>query len=148
MSTITVTKTINAPIEFVFKTIADIRIFSKAVENIINVEFLTSQEYGVGTIFRETRKMNGREAVTELEVKALKENEHIRLLSDAGGTIWDSVFTVSDNKGRTELKLVMEAKPYKILAKLVTPFVKGIMKKALENDMQAVKKFCESQISS
>jgi hypothetical protein len=143
MSTITVTKSIKAPIELVFKTISDIRNFSKAVDDIINVEFLTSQEYGVGTKFKETRNMNGRETSTELVVTELKENEYIRLVSDAGGTIWDSVFKVKEKDGETELSLVMEAKPYKFLAKLITPFLKGMMKKALDKDLEATKNFCE-----
>jgi hypothetical protein len=88
--------------------------------------------------------MNGREASTELEVTELKENEMIRLVSDAGGTIWDSVFSVQEKDGGTELVLEMEARPYKLLAKLATPLMKGFMKKALEKDMVATKEYCES----
>lgn len=144
MSYITINKQINAPVSLVFKTISDIQNFSKVVKDIIDVEFLTDQEYGVGTKFRETRNMNGREAATELEVTELKENEMIRLVSDAGGTIWDSVFSVQENEEGTELVLEVEVKPYKLMAKIVTPFMKGMMKKALEKDMDATKEYCES----
>ncbi len=144
MSTITVTKHINAPKELVFKTVSDIKNFSKAVPDITNVEFLTEQEYGVGTKFRETRDMNGREATTDLEVTELVENAHIRIVSDTMGTIWDSLFTVERKEDGTELTLIMDAKAYKLMSKIVNPLMKGIMKKALEKDMVAVKNYCES----
>ncbi|MEQ8523677.1 SRPBCC family protein [Gracilimonas sp.] len=145
MSTITVTKQIEAPKELVFKTISDIRNFSQAVPDIKNVEFLTEQEYGVGTKFKETRDMNGREASTILEVTELVENAHIRIVSDTMGTVWDSVFTVERREGGTELTLIMDAKAYKFLPKIFNPLMKGFMKKALEKDMIAVKKYCESK---
>ncbi|MGN8226138.1 SRPBCC family protein [Gracilimonas sp. BCB1] len=144
MSTITVTKRIHAPKELVFKTVSDIKNFSKAVPDIINVEFLTDQEYGVGTKFRETRDMNGRKASTELEVTELVENAHIRIVSDTMGTVWDSLFTVEKKEDGTELTLIMDAKSYKIMSKIINPLMKGIMKKALEKDMEAVKNYCES----
>ena len=144
MSTITVTRFIEAPKEKVFQTIADIRNFSKTVPDIVNVEFLTDQQYGVGTKFRETRDMNGREVSTELEVTELVENAHIRLVSDTMGTVWDSVFTVERREKGTELTLIMDAKAYKLLPKIINPFMKGFMKKALEKDMDAVKTDCES----
>lgn len=145
MSTITVTKRIHAPKELVFKTVSDIKNFSKAVPDIINVEFLTDQEYGVGTKFRETRDMNGRKASTELEVTELVENAHIRIVSDTMGTIWDSLFTVERKEDGTELTLIMDAKAYKLMSKIVNPFFKGMVKKALEKDMVAVKNYCESK---
>ncbi|SMO46622.1 SRPBCC family protein [Gracilimonas mengyeensis] len=144
MTLLTVTKQINAPLNRVFNTISDIRNFTEAVPDIVHVEFLTEQKHGVGTKFRETREINGRKATTDLEVTELKEDEYIRLVSDAGGTIWDSLFTVKEKKGVTELTLTMEAKPYKMMAKLTTPLMKGIMKKALKKDMISLKNYCEA----
>lgn len=143
MSTITVKKSVRAPLGLVFRTISDIRNFSKAVPDIVNVEFLTDQKYGSGTKFRETRTMNGKQVSTELEVRELVEDEYIRIVSDAGGTIWDSVFSVSEQDGMTELQLVMHAKPYKLTARFINLFIKGMMVKALEKDIQSVKDYCE-----
>lgn len=100
MAATTVIRTINAPLDLVFQTVADIRNFSKAVPHIVNAEFLSDVESGVGTRFRETRLMRGKEATTELEVTEYSENEHIRIVADAGGTIWDSLFTVRTVDGR------------------------------------------------
>lgn len=145
MSTITSVRRIAAPTERVFSTVADITNFSKAVPHIVKVDFLSEQRVGVGTRFRETRLMNGREASTELEVTEYIEGERIRLVSDSHGTVWDSVFTVVPREQGSELTLVMEARPHKLLAKLTTPLFKGVIAKALEKDMDAVKAWCEAR---
>ena len=143
MSRISVTRNIQAPKAEVFETVSKIENFSKAVPDIVEVEFLSEARSGVGARFRETRLMGKRKASTVLEVTEYEENERIRLASDAGGTIWDSVFTVREEGDQTALELTMEARPYKLLAKLMMPLMKGILNKALAADMDAVKAYCE-----
>lgn len=143
MGRITVARTINASVEKVFNTVAHIDGFSKAIPHIVNVEFLSDQKTGVGTRFKETRLMRGKEASTVLEVTEYVANERIRLVSDAGGTIWDSVFKVGPTGEGTALELSMEARPYKLLSKLITPLLTPILSKALTSDMDAVKAYCE-----
>lgn len=145
MSRIKITKTVQAPVEDVFNTISDIGKFSEAVPDIINIEILSNITSGVGTRFRETRLMNGKEATTELEVTEYVENKFIRLVADSHGTVWDSLFTVKEkeSEGKTELVLVMEANAYKLMPKLINLLMKKVMKRALEKDIEAVKQFCE-----
>jgi uncharacterized protein YndB with AHSA1/START domain len=59
MSPIIVTRTIRAPVDLVFQTVADIRRFSQALPHVVKVEFLSDARTGVGTRFRETRLING-----------------------------------------------------------------------------------------
>jgi len=134
---------IAAPIDRVFQTVSNIEGFSEAVTDILNVEFLTEQKIGVGTRFKETRMIGGREASTILEVTEYVENERVRLVTDTFGTIWDSVFTVRGEGDATVLELTMDAKPYKLLPRLLNPLMKGGMTKALTSDMDAVKAHCE-----
>lgn len=145
MSRVTVTKTINAPLELVFQTVAEIENFSKAIPHIVNVEFLSENKTGIGAKFRETRIMIGKEASTVLEVTEYSENERIRLVSDESGTIWDSIFTVKTVDGTTELTLVMESRPYKTMARILNPFTAFMVRKGVVSDMDAVKKYCEPQ---
>ena len=144
MSRIIVTRIINAPIDFVFKTVADINRFSKALPHIVKVEFLSEVKSGVGTRFRETRLMNGKEAKTELEVTEFVENDRVRLVAaDSQGTIWDTVFAVKAENGRTLLTMTMDAKAQKWLAKIFVSTIRGMIKRAVERDMDLVKAFCE-----
>jgi len=143
MTSTTVTKTIAAPIDRVFETIADVENFKRAIPHIIRIEFLSERRIGVGTRFRETRLMKGKEADTELEVTEYVANERIRMVTDSHGTIWDSVFVVTEVPEGTELTLTMEAKPHQLIAKLMNPLVMPAVTSAVEDDLDMVKRYCE-----
>lgn len=143
MTTTTSSITIAAPVEDVFDTVAHIDRFSEAVPSIREVEFLSEVRRGVGARFREIREMNGREGSTVLEVIEYEQNERVRIVSDAGGATWDTVFTTMPTTNGTELAMVMEAKPHTLLARISTPMIKGMVAKAIQSDLDAVKEFCE-----
>lgn len=141
-------RVISAPVEKVFATLSSIEEYSKAVPGIENVEFLSEKKVGVGTRFRETRTFNGKQASTVLEVTELVPNKMIRMVSDEGGTIWDTVFTVestisSDATPTTKMSMKMDARPYRLFAKALIPMILGMVSKAIESDMDAVKSYCE-----
>jgi len=135
--------TIDASAERVFSVIGDCDAYSKVVPNIAKIEMLSGVTRGVGTRFRETRIMKGKEKSAILEVTEYSENHKVRFISDEGGTVWDNLFLLTEEYGKTHLELNMAAKPYKLLAKLVVPLIGGVVKKAVESDMRAVKEYCE-----
>jgi ribosome-associated toxin RatA of RatAB toxin-antitoxin module len=143
MAAIVVTRSIRAPIDCVFKTVADIGQFSQAVPRIVKAEILSDVKSGVGTRFRETRVTNGKESTTDLKVTEYVENDHVRIVADSGGTIWDTVFTVRPAGDHTELTMAMEPRAYKLIPKLVNPVLGPMIRKAVEQDLDAVKIFCE-----
>ena len=143
MPNVTVTRRIEAPADVVFRTVALVEQFSQAVPGILRVEFLSEVKSGVGARFRETRMMMGREASTELEVTEYVENERVRIVSEAGGALWDTVFTVAPDGEGTALKMVMDARPQTLSARTLVPLILGTVQKAVEEDMDAVKSFCE-----
>lgn len=145
MTTITRSMTIAAPVEAVFDTIAHVDRFAEAVPNVKDVEYLGETRRGVGTRFKETREIKGRVGTTVLEVTEYGENEKVRIVSDAGGTIWDTLFTVERfGEGTTQLGMVMEARPHTLFARISTPLVKGMVGKGIEADLVSVKEYCES----
>jgi len=158
MKSITTSRAIGAPVGRVFETVATPAGFSSAVPQIVDIEYLSNQRRGAGTRFRETRIMRGKEAATVLEVTEFVENQRVRYVSDAGGTVWDTVFTVTPTDetigdsardplaahgNATRLTMTMEARPHKFLARLMTPLIIGVVAKAVEADMDAVKEYCE-----
>ncbi len=144
MTTTTAVRTIRASAQSVFDTVTHIDQFAEVVPAIERVEFLSDTRSGVGTRFRESRRMGKRLATTELEVTEYVPPERVRLVSDVGGTLWDSLFTVKPaGEGTVELHFVMEAKAYRLLAKLMNPLIKGIIRRAIEKDLDAVKAHCE-----
>ena len=133
----------------VFKTVSDINNFSQAVPHIVSAEILSDTKSGLGTRFKETRLMKDKESTTELEITELEitefvENDRVRMVADSHGTIWDTVFTVKPAGEGTDLELTMDARAYKLLPKIMNPLIKGMIRKAVERDMDAVKAYCES----
>jgi uncharacterized protein YndB with AHSA1/START domain len=143
MGTMTIQRDIHAPAAKVFETVAHIDQFTQAIPDIVDVQFLSEQRTGVGTRFRETRKMGKRDAVTDLEVTEYVENERVRLVADAGGTIWDTVFEIVDKGEWTKMTMTMDSRPYRLLAKIFNPLIGPMIKSAVGKDMDAVKTFCE-----
>lgn len=143
MIRIIVKRIIKAPVEKVFKAVTDISNLPNVVPDIKSTEIKTDIKSGVGTKFRETRMMKGKESITDLEVTEYVENESVRMVADSHGTVWDSVFTVKETDIGTKLELIMVAKAHKILPKLLNPLMKNLFKKGLEKHIDAVKVFCE-----
>jgi len=144
MQPIRTQRTIHAALEEVFRTISDVRNFRQAVPHITKIDFLTDQQVGVGTRFLETRLMQGREQTVELEVAEYVENDRIRMRSDAGGTLWDSLFTVSAGASGVTLEMQMDILPHTLFAKIITPMIKGMVVRGVASDMDAVKTYCET----
>lgn len=144
MSRVTVHTQINAPVDQVFDTIAHIENFAKAVPHIVSTEFLGDTRSGVGTRFRETRRMGKREVSNELEVTEYVANDRVRIVTDSHGAIWDTLFSVQERDGGTELAMVMDGRPYTFLQRLLVPLMSGMVRKAVVADMNAVKQYCES----
>jgi len=145
MSKRSTSRRINAPAAVVFDAVTNIEKFPEKSADIVSVEILTEQKTGVGTRFRETRRMGKREGTTELECTEYVENERVRFVTDQGGVIWDSVYTVAEDNDGTKLTLEMDARPYKVMPRIVLPFIIGMISKAVEKDMDAVKDYCEGK---
>ena len=144
MSRTEVQRTIAAPADLVFAAVADVEHFARAVEDIERVEFVSETRAGLGTRFRETRVMRGREATVELEITEFAPPERVRFLSEAGGVQWDTVFEVTAaGDGSTRMSMVMEATPLTFMARLFMPLMKGMVRKAIASDMDAVEAYCE-----
>jgi len=143
LTSISVTRNINAPIDLVSKALSDISNLPNTNPDIVKVEFLSDIKLGIGTKFRETRMMKGKESITELEITEFAENDRIRMVADSHGTIWDSVFTVKVVGDQTELNLTMEAKAHKLIPKILNPLLKDVYIKGLEKHLDALKSFCE-----
>lgn len=145
MSRTTVTRTIRAPMERVFDILAHTENYSKAVPSILRVEHLAETTRGVGTRFRETRLMGKCEVACVLEVTEYEPHSKLRIVTDTSGTVWDTTFTLEPaGSGTVNMTMVMDAKPHKFMAKIFNPMIKGMVRKGIEKDMDAVKEYCEA----
>ncbi len=136
-------RTIHAMPERVFRTVADPEEFQRAIPGGSQVEYLTASRTGVGVKFGATRLMKGKPSTFEQEVTEFVPNQHIRLVNVTHGTVWDTTFSVRAESGATILTLTMDARAEQLLARLMTRLIAGIIQKALDTDLDAVKAYCE-----
>ncbi len=139
---------INAPVDAVFRAVTDIERFPEVNDCVQSVEFLTDQRSGVGTRFQETRSFRGKSMAMDLEVTELVENDHVRIVTESHGTIWDSLFTVRESGEGTDLEITMDAKAMKLMPRLMNPVFKGMFRKGLEQHLQYVRNHFDSQASA
>lgn len=145
MTTIRISRQIHASKARVFSVVADIRNFSMALPHIERYEFLTEQQSGVGTRFRETRLMGKREMATELKVTEYDPDNRVRMVAENHGTVWDTIFTTDEQNGTTELTMIMDAKARRLLPRMMNRLIRGMITKAVARDMDLVKEYCESR---
>lgn len=142
-----VSKFINAPVEKVFDVFSDITQIENRIEGITKIEILSDVTSGVGTRWRETRMMFGREATEEMEISALTPNKSYEVVAESRGTKYHTIYTFTSQSDGTQVNMVFSGEAVSFAAKLMTPMaylLKGTIRKALEKDMDELKKLCES----
>jgi carbon monoxide dehydrogenase subunit G len=135
-------RTINATTDRVFRAVADPEEFQKAIAGGSSVECLTGSRSGVGMRFRSTRLVKGKPSTFEPEITEFVPGEHVRLVNVTHGTLWDSTFSVRAAGRATVLTLTMDATT-RLLARVMTRLIAGMVQKALDTDMDAVRAYCE-----
>ncbi|MFT7680295.1 MAG: hypothetical protein ACI8QC_004301 [Planctomycetota bacterium] len=141
MTSIAAERVFKVSPESVFTAISDVPGLPNTNPEIVEVEILSTQTSGVGTRFRELRRMGKRELVTELELTEWDPPRSVRMLADTHGTVWDTLFTVSPVEGGTLLKLDMDARAHALLPRLLNPLMKGLFRKGLVKHLDALESY-------
>lgn len=132
---VTVELRIAAPVERVWEAMTDIEGSPGVIAGIERVEVLSEGPFGVGTRWRETRRIFGKEATEELYVTAAEATWRYVVESDSRGVHYVSEFTLtSDQDGATTVQLVLDAETEKkSLGGAMGKFLGGIGSKAVAN---------------
>ncbi len=145
MKPVRIDQEIHASPEAVFNVMAHIDNFRNAVDDIVEVEFLSDSRRGLGTVFRETRKMGKRKATVEMEVVEYQPPHTLRIVSrpDPMGTVWDSRFVLTKEGACTKLSLEMTANSKNLFTRFMNTLFAGMIQKAVAKDMASLKAYCE-----
>jgi len=137
--------TIRAPAANVFATIGYPRRSSEALPHVESITFVGEQEHGPGTRFREVRRMGKQTATYDFDVTEWIENRRTRLVTDSGGTVWDTIFEVTptEDGAATTLRIAMDARPYRLMPRLIVPLIMGQVRKASAKDLELLKAHIE-----
>lgn len=142
MTRVTVGGPIDASPEVVFDAVTNIERLPEINEDVVRIEFLGEQKSGVGTRFRETRRMGKREMDTDLEVTEYVPHERARMVTDSHGTVWDTVFTVRAEGDGAHLEIAMDARPHKLMTKVMTPLMKPMFRKGMQKYLGVLAEHC------
>jgi len=149
MTQVTVQKTIDAPREKVFETFSDLRNADKNVPGILRCEVVTDGEIGVGTRWRETRVMFGKEHTEEMAIVAFTPQEGYVVSASSHGSDYRTEFIFREEGDSTNVTMIFGATPLTLAAKAMTllmgSMMMGSVRRLIEEDMEALKQVCEER---
>ena len=135
---ITVQLKIDAPPDVAFALVADIPGWPRVISGIQSVDMLTPGPVAVGTRFRETRLMFGRQATEEMTVAEIEAPRRLILTAFNHGTAYRAEHLFEAHGGGTKLELAFEGRPVTLLARLLAPLgllFRGTVKRQLAADL-------------
>lgn len=147
MKTISVSRHVNAPVERVEALLTDIEHAAEHIRGIKRVEMLTEGPFGVGTRWRETRVMFGKEATEEMEVTEYVPQKYYAVEAESHGTRYRSVFKFEPSNGGTNVTLEFGATPISRFARAMSHLsglMAGTVIKFIEEDLADVARIAES----
>lgn len=148
MSKLIVNTLVAAPLDAVFAVYTDLAKAPERIPEITALELLTEGPVGKGTRWRETRLMFKREAVEEMEMTSFDAPHSYTVEANSNGMRYETLFEfVADGDGTrvtwtfTGTALTFGAK---IMAPIMRLFFNGIMRKCMQQDLDALRGVCET----
>ena len=116
-----------------FEVFSDFANSAGHISGIIKAEVLTDGPIGVGSRFRETRRMFGREASEEMEITIFDPPQDYSLRAFSHGTEYRTRFEFTLEHGATRVKVIFEGRPQSLMAKVMSVFMGGLAKRTVIN---------------
>ena len=137
-----VIRRIAAPRDRVWEVLTDVDRSPEVISAIQSVERVRGEGFDVGTRWRETRTMMGREATEEMEVTAVEPGERYVVETDGTGAHYRSEFVLEGDGGGTEVTMTFASEPSGALARILDATVgrllAGATRRALAADLEDV----------
>ena len=148
MAKVKLRESIQAPVEQTFEAFSAVPEIANWISAITDMQVLTDGPVGVGTRFRETRVMYGKEATEEMEFTEYQPHQAYVVEAISHGVHYISRYQFRSNNGGTEVEVTFEGVPQSKFAKLMSPLASlmmGSVRKALQSDLADLKRHLESQ---
>ena len=143
-------RVVQAPPTAVIAAITDLESWSRWMPGLVRVERLTQGPFDLGTRWRETRKMYGREASEVFQVSEYEPPGRLGLLVDgAQGTTGRGEYRFlyllePVPEGATRVTLEGEIEMPGLVARLLAPLMKGMLRRGCERVLDALATHVES----
>jgi carbon monoxide dehydrogenase subunit G len=139
---------VGAPQARVWEIISDLRNAAGRVKGITRMEVLTEGPIRVGTRFRETRKMMGRESTEEMEVTRFDPPRSYTMECTNHGFHYVMEMRATPQGTGTELEMAFNSRPLNTFAKVMgfvmRPFAKKLVE-ACKKDLDDLAQAAESR---
>ena len=150
MYDVTVERFVRAEPEPIWDLMTDVATYADSISGVEAVEQLDDlPEFGVGTSWRETRKMFGKEATEEMTVTAVDPGKSYAVEAQSHGAIYRSLISVTPTKDGSTLAMSFSGEPTNMLSRVMGATVgrlfQGATKKALVQDLDDIAALAESQ---
>ncbi|MEU9996049.1 SRPBCC family protein [Streptomyces sp. NPDC048370] len=141
---VVVERRVEAPPGPVWEVLTDLREMPRILNGVERVEVLTEGGFGVGTRWRETRRMMGKEATEEMTVTEAEPPDRYVTVADSHGMHYVSEIALRPaGTGATTVRMTFSATPAEgnrmgFLAKLLSGLGAKAVSRALAKDLDDV----------
>lgn len=140
---LTLERSIDAPTDAVWRVLTDLEGTAAVLSGVTRVERLAGAGYSIGTRWRETRTMLGREATEEMEVVGIEPGRSTTIAAESHGMRYRTEFTLEPTGGGAGTLLRMrfsgahESPSWiqRAAAKLTARLGMAATRKAMEQDL-------------
>lgn len=140
MKQVELSRHVNASVATVWALATDLEGAPQVLRGVDRVEMLTPGGFGVGTRWRETRTMFGRQATEELAVAAVEPERSYTVRAAGSGAQYVSTFTFTPTSGGTVVTVTFGAAATtgvaRVLAALTGPLARRAVERALREDLE------------
>jgi carbon monoxide dehydrogenase subunit G len=141
MAAIELEHVVEAPAADLFRRASDFEHAAEHVSAIVRMEMLTPGRVRVGTRFRETRVMFGKEASEVMEVLELEPPKRYVLGAESHGCRYRTELRFTPEGDATRVRVRFEAEPLTFVAKVLSVLMRPMMKacaKAFRKDLDDI----------
>ena len=141
---LTLERSIAAPPEAVWRILTDLEAAPEILSDVTRVERLAGIGYGIGTRWRETRTMMGREETEEMEVVGIDEGRSTMIAAEARGMAYRTEFTLEPTPEGTLLRmrfggsLQSPSWVQRVAAKLTARLGMAVTRKMMQQDLDDI----------
>lgn len=142
---------IAAPKDNVWSVITDIQNCKNVISAIEQLDILEAPTEGlVGLKWKETRQMFGQEATETMWITDAEEPNYYCTRAESHGSVYITKLVIAGSGASSQLTMEFSGEPKTIVAKvmsaLMMPFFKSALKKALQKDLEDIKRYVENHI--
>ncbi len=143
MKEISLSRDVAAPPDVVWGLVTDLDLAPEILSGVNSIERLDAGgQFGLGTRWRETRTMFGREATEEMEVTAFVPGRSYRVEAESHGAHYVSTVSVEPVARDSRLAMTFAGRPTGVLAKIMAATVgrlfQGATRRALQKDLDEI----------